>query len=52
MGGGTLRRIGRGLYGKPSFNNLTKTPSLLDRREVIEAIARRDQIRILVDGTR
>lgn len=45
-----LRRIDRGLYDKPSFNSLTQQSSPPDPREVIEAVARRDQIRVLVDG--
>lgn len=47
---GLLRRIDRGLYDKPGFNNLTQAVSAPDPRQVIEAIARRDQIRMLVDG--
>jgi len=47
---GKLRRIDRGLYDQPSLNSLTKAPSPPDPRQVIEAIARRDQIRVLVDG--
>lgn len=46
----TLRRIDRGLYDKPDFNSLTKAPNPADPRQVVEAIARRDQIRVLVDG--
>ncbi|GGE05815.1 hypothetical protein GCM10011515_26680 [Tsuneonella deserti] len=46
----TLRRIDRGLYDKPDFNSLTKAPNPPDPRQVVEAIARRDQIRVLVDG--
>lgn len=46
----TLRRIDRGLYDKPDFNSLTKAPSPPDPRQVVEAVARRDQIRVLVDG--
>lgn len=45
-----LRRIDRGLYDKPSFNALTRQNSPPDPREVIDAVARRDQIRVLVDG--
>ena len=45
-----LRRIDRGLYDRPSFNRLTRQPSAPDPRQVIDAIARRDQIRVLVDG--
>src|SRR3546814_3549035 len=47
---GTLRRIDRGLYDKPDFNSLTKAPNPADPRPVVEAIARRDQIRVLADG--
>lgn len=45
-----LRRIDRGLYDKPDINSLTLRPSAPDPRQVIDAIARRDQIRVLVDG--
>ncbi len=47
---GSLRRTDRGLYDKPSFNSLTQKNNPPDPRQVIEAIARRDQIRVLVDG--
>ena len=47
---GTLRRVYRGLYDKPSLNRLTQKNSPPDPREVIDTIARRDQIRVLVDG--
>lgn len=47
---GTLRRIGRGLYDNPSVNSLTQKNNPPNPRMVIDAIARRDQIRILVDG--
>lgn len=47
---GSLRRVDRGLYDKPSFNTLTRKSNPPDPRQVIEAIARRDQIRVLVDG--
>lgn len=46
----TLRRIGRGLYDQPGHNSLTDQPSPPDPRAVIDAVARRDQIRVLVDG--
>lgn len=45
-----LRRIDRGLYDKPRFNNLTQRDSPPDPKAVINAVARRDQIRVLVDG--
>ena len=47
---GSLRRAGRGLYDMPSYNSLTQTNNPPDSRQIIEAIARRDQIRVLVDG--
>ncbi|MFA5952631.1 MAG: DUF6088 family protein [Hyphomicrobium sp.] len=48
--GNILRRIDRGLYDRPSFNKLTNQKSPPDPRGVIDAVARRDQIRVLVDG--
>lgn len=47
---GDLRRIDRGLYDKPTLNGLTKRPTTPDYRAVVAAIARRDQLRLLVDG--
>lgn len=47
---GELRRIDRGLYDRPSLNNLTKRPTTPDYRAITEAIARRDHLRLLVDG--
>lgn len=47
---GDLRRIDRGLYDRPQFNSLTRQDSAPDPRAVIDAVARRDQIRVLVDG--
>jgi len=47
---GELRRIDRGLYDKPAQNKLTRRPNSPDYRAVVEAIARRDQLRLLVDG--
>lgn len=47
---GELRRIDRGLYDRPSINSLTKRPATPDYRAVIDALARRDQTRLLVDG--
>ena len=46
---GQLRRIERGLYDKPSQNALTGKFTVPDYRAVIDAIARRDQVRWLVD---
>lgn len=45
-----LRRIDRGLYDQPGFNALTQKPNPPDPRSVIDAIGRRDQTRMLVDG--
>jgi len=50
MRAGNLRRVDRGLYDKPSLNSLTQKSSPPDPRHVIDAIARRDQVRVLVDG--
>ena len=47
---GTIRRIDDGLYDRPDINPLTSKPSPPDTRQVIDAVARRSQIRILVDG--
>ena len=46
----TLRRINRGLYDQPGFNKLTQKPNPPDPRSVIDAVGRRDQTRMLVDG--
>ena len=45
-----LRRIERGLYDRPKTNTLTKARSVPDYRAVIEAVARRDQARFVIDG--
>ena len=47
---GQLRRIERGLYDKPAQNALTGKSTVPDYRAVIDAIARRDQVRWLIDG--
>ena len=47
---GDLRRIERGLYDHPSVNSLTKRSTVADYRAVLDALARRDQLRMLVDG--
>ena len=47
---GQLRRIERGLYDKPYQNTLTGKSTVTDYRAVIDAIARRDQVRWLIDG--
>ncbi|MET4349618.1 DUF6088 family protein [Bradyrhizobium sp. RT9a] len=48
--GGDIRRITRGLYDLPRFNSLTGKSTNPDPRQVIDALARRDQARMLVDG--
>ena len=47
---GRLRRIDRGLYDRPGFNKLTQKCNPPDPHSVIEALGRRDQVRMLVDG--
>ena len=47
---GTIRRITRGLYDLPQQNALTGKPTNPDPRQVIDALARRDPTRMLVDG--
>lgn len=47
---GQVRRIDRGLYDQIRINPITKKPVPADYRQVIDAIARRDQTRMLVDG--
>lgn len=47
---GKLRRIDRGLYDLPRTNPLTKKPAVADYRQIIDALARRDQVRMLIDG--
>lgn len=47
---GRLRRIDRGLYDTPRINRLTKKPAVADYRQIVDALARRDQVRMLVDG--
>jgi hypothetical protein len=47
---GELRRIDRGLYDRSRKNELTGRPTVPDYRAVIRAVARRDQVRVVVDG--
>jgi hypothetical protein len=47
---GQLRRIDRGLYDRPRRNALTKRTTVPDYRAVIQAVSRRDNARIVVDG--
>lgn len=46
---GDLRRVDRGLYDQPRLNSLTGRPAVPDHRAVIDAVARRDRARLLVD---
>jgi hypothetical protein len=48
--GKQIRRIARGLYDKPRTNSLTGKPTNPDPRAVIDALSRRDQTRMLIDG--
>ena len=45
-----IRRIDDGLYDKPHLNPLTKKDAPPNPRQVIDAVVRRNQIRVLVDG--
>jgi hypothetical protein len=45
-----IRRVAHGLYDRPRLNRLTAQQAAVDYRAVIDAIARREQARILVDG--
>jgi hypothetical protein len=45
-----IRRLDRGLYDRPRRNRLTNQMSVPDYRRVIQAVARRDQTRMLIDG--
>jgi hypothetical protein len=47
---GELRRIDRGLYDRPTKNDLTGKTTVPDYRAVIQAVARRDKVRLLLDG--
>ena len=45
-----IRRIDRGLYDLPALNRLIGKATTPDYAAIIDAVAQRDQIRILVDG--
>ena len=47
---GEIRRIDRGLYDRPTKNELTGKATVPDYRAVIQAVARRDKVRLLLDG--
>src|SRR5688572_17629924 len=45
-----ISRLDRGLYYLPGHSSLTKKPTVPGHAAVIDAVARRDQTRIVVDG--
>lgn len=47
---GTIRRFARGLYDRPRVNPLTKRPTTPSPNKIVEAIARRDGLKYVVDG--
>jgi hypothetical protein len=47
---GDLRRIARGFYDTPQDNRLTGKPTYPNPRDVIDALARKGKVRIVVDG--
>jgi hypothetical protein len=47
---GELRRVARGLYDRPRHNRLTGRLTVPDHRAIIDAVMRRDQVRMMVDG--
>lgn len=49
-GAGEIRRIVRGLYDRPRINSLTGKLTYPDPDQIIDALSRRDQTRMLVDG--
>ena len=47
---GRLRRVGHGLYDTPRISLLLKRPAPVDMDSAIAAVARRDGVRIMLDG--
>jgi Family of unknown function (DUF6088) len=45
-----LRRIARGFYDTPQNNRLTGRPTYPNPRDVIDALARKGKVRVVVDG--
>ena len=45
-----LRRIARGFYDAPRSNQLTGKPTYPNPRDVIDALARKGKVRVVVDG--
>ena len=50
VGSTEMRRIDRGLYDKPIINTLTGQANAPDYHAIIDAVVRRDQSHILLDG--
>lgn len=50
MAANKIRRIAHGLYDAPTMNSLTGKPTYPDPRDVIDALARKGNVRIVVDG--
>ena len=48
---GRLRRVGHGLYDRPRISKLVKRPTPVDMDAAIAAVARRDGVRIMPDGS-
>ena len=48
---GRLRRVGHGLYDRPRISKLVKRPAPVDMDAAIAAVARRDGVRIMPDGS-
>ena len=48
---GRLRRIGHGLYDRPRISKPLKRPAPVDMNAAIAAVARRDGVRIMPDGS-
>ena len=46
----SLRRIARGFYDVPQDNRLTGKPTYPNPRDVIDALARKGKVRVVVDG--
>jgi len=46
----SLRRIARGFYDIPQNNRLTGKPTYPNPRDVIDALARKGKVRVVVDG--
>ncbi len=47
---GSLRRVARGFYDTPRDNRLTGKPTYPSPRDVIDALARKGKVRVVVDG--